>query len=675
MDKSQAAERIRELRDELHYHNYRYYIEDDPVISDAEYDRKLRELQGLEGEFPDLQSPDSPTQRVGAPPLDEFNTVTHRQQMLSLANAQNTEEIREFDERVKRALGTTENIEYVCEPKLDGLAVELVYEDGVFVQGSTRGDGTTGEDITQNLRTIPYIPLRLRDDSLDIPALLEVRGEVYMEEADFVALNEQRVEDGEQPFANPRNCAAGSLRQLDPNVTAGRNLKIYCYGSGVIEGASFSSHWEFLQTIPGWGFRINSLTTTCSTIDEAIGYYEDIENRRNGLGYEIDGVVIKVNDYELRDELGVRSRSPRWAVAGKFKAQQEVTVIEDIEASVGRTGAVTPVAHLEPVNIGGVTVSRATLHNQDEIDRKDVRIGDTVVVQRAGDVIPEVVKVILDNRPNNTEPYHLPETCPVCGGHVIRIEDEVIHRCQNISCPAQVKGHLKHFASKAAMDIDGLGDKLVEQLFDEDLIHDPADLYHLSEDDLIDLERMAEKSAQNLLAAIDASKQATLARFLYALGIRNVGEHLSRVLEREFGSLKNIRSSSKEELEAVNEIGPIVAESIYNFFSEEQNQALIERLLAAGITLETPDISTDEENIFADKTIVFTGALEHFTRSDAKKLTEQLGGRATSSVSSKTDFVVAGENAGSKLDKARELAITVLTEEEFINRLPKEMRP
>lgn len=675
MDKSQAAGRIRALSDELHYHNYRYYIKDDPVISDAEYDRKLRELQELEEEFPDLRSPDSPTQRVGAPPLDEFDSVTHRQQMLSLANAFNADEMREFDERIKRALDTNDDIVYVCEPKLDGLAVELVYEDGVFVQGSTRGDGTTGEDITQNLKTIPYIPLKLRDDSLKIPALLEVRGEVYMEESDFEALNEQRLADGEQPFANPRNCAAGSLRQLDPNITAGRNLKIYCYGSGVIEGVSFSSHWEFVQAIPQWGFRVNPMAKTCSTIDEAIDFYRDWEERRNDLDYEIDGIVVKVNEYALRDELGVRSRSPRWAVAGKFKAQQEVTVIEDIEPSVGRTGAVTPVAHLEPVNIGGVTVSRATLHNQDEIDRKDVRIGDTVVVQRAGDVIPEVVKVILDKRPDDTEPYHLPESCPVCGGHVAKIEDEAIHRCQNISCPAQVKGHLKHFASKAAMDIDGLGDKLVEQLFDEELIQDPADLYHLNKDDLIELERMAEKSAQNLLEAIEASKQTTLSRFLYALGIRNVGEHLSRVLEREFGSLENIKSASEEELEAVNEIGPIVAESILNFFDEEQNRRLIDRLLDAGITLETPDTPSEQTDIFADKTLVFTGALEHFTRSDAKKLTEQLGGRATSSVSGNTDFVVAGENAGSKLDRARELEVAVLSEDEFIKLLPEELRP
>lgn len=675
MDKSQAADRIRDLSDELHYHNYRYYIKDDPVISDAEYDRKLRELQDLEEQYPGLRLPDSPTQRVGASPLDAFGTVRHRQQMLSLANAFDADEMHEFNERIKRTLDTTADIEYICEPKLDGLAVELVYENGVFVQGSTRGDGTTGEDITRNLKTIPYIPLKLQNNSREIPPLLEVRGEVYMEEQDFQELNERRLANGEQPFANPRNCAAGSLRQLDPNITAKRNLKIYCYEPGVIEGVSFTSHWEFLQTIPVWGFRVNPLSRRCRNIEEAVDFYQELEAQRNDLEYEIDGMVIKVNSYQIRDELGMRSRSPRWAIAGKFKAQQEITVIEDIEASVGRTGAVTPVAHLEPVNIGGVTVSRATLHNQDEIDRKDVRIGDTVVVQRAGDVIPEVVKVILDKRPQNTEPYHLPEQCPVCGGHVVRIEDEAIHRCQNISCPAQVKGHLKHFASKTAMDIDGLGDKLIEQLFDEGLITDPADLYHLTKDDLVELERLAEKSAQNLLDAIDTSRETTLSRFLYALGIRNVGEHLSRVLEREFGTLDTIQTASVEELEAIHEIGPIVAKSIYNFFSEEQNQQLIERLRRAGITFEDSESIAAQPAEFAEKTIVFTGSLEHFSRSEVKQLAERLGARATSSVSGNTDFVVAGENAGSKLDRARELDIPVLSESEFIERLPDEEMP
>jgi len=676
MDRSEVKKRINELSEELHYHNFRYYIKDDPVISDAEYDRKLRELQKLEEEFPDLQTPDSPTQRVGAAPLGEFKTVTHRQQMLSLANAMNPDELRDFDSQVKRGLNPDAKVTYVCEPKLDGLAVELVYEDGIFVQGSTRGDGTTGEDITQNLRTIPTIPLKLRDKTLGIPSLLEIRGEVYMEESDFEALNEKRIENGEQPFANPRNCAAGSLRQLDPKLTAERNLKIYCYEPGAVEGHQFKTHRQFLQTIPKWGFRVNPLIQQCKSIDKAIEFYQNMEAQRNDLDYEIDGVVVKVNSYEQRDTLGVRSRSPRWAIAGKFKARQEITTIEDIEASVGRTGAITPVAHLKPVNIGGVTVSRATLHNQDEIDKKDIRIGDTVVVQRAGDVIPEVVKVIEDKRPENTSPYHLPDYCPVCGGNVVRLDDEAVHRCQNLSCPAQVKGRIKHFASKGAMDIDGLGEKLVEQFFEEKLIETPADLYRLSKGDLIELERMGEKSAQNLLDSIENSKQTTLARFLYALGIRNVGEHLARVLEREFGSLDKISEASQDDLEVVNEIGPIVAQSIRSFFEDEHNVKLINNLLDAGIQIkESSIVSAETVDAFTDKTFVFTGALTHFTRSDAKKLVESLGGRATSSVSSKTDYVIIGDNPGSKANNARDLGINILSEDEFIQLLPEGKRP
>ncbi|MBD3274465.1 MAG: NAD-dependent DNA ligase LigA [Candidatus Marinimicrobia bacterium] len=674
MNKAAARARIDELSQELHYHNYRYYVKDDPVISDAEYDRLFRELQDLEEAFPELKQPDSPTQRVGAEPLDEFDSVTHRQQMLSLDNAFNEEEILAFDERIKRALDSTADVTYICEPKLDGLAVELVYEDGVFVQGSTRGDGTTGENITANLRTVNSIPLKLIENE-PLPALLEVRGEVYMDEADFRQLNRDREANGEQPFANPRNCAAGSLRQLDPKITAQRKLKIYIYERGVVEGYNFESHKDFLDTTPGWGFRVNPLIRKCQNISEAIDFYHELESRRNELEYEIDGIVIKVNDYSLRSALGEKSRSPRWAIAGKFKAQQESTVIEDIEASVGRTGAVTPVAHLKPVNIGGVTVSRATLHNQDEVDRKDVRIGDTVIVQRAGDVIPEVVKVITEKRPENSEPYRLPDNCPVCGAHVVKIEDEAVHRCQNISCPAQVKGHIKHFASKSAMDIDGLGEKLVEQFFEENLISSPADLYYLKKEQLVNLERMGEKSAQNLLDAIEQSKRTTLARFIYALGIRNVGEHMSRVLSRELGSLEDVRSASAEELESINEVGPIVAQSIVSFFQEDQNQELIENLLAAGVNPVPEQPSIDENEYFSGKVMVFTGSLEHFTRSDVKSLAEQLGARATSSVSSNTDILVAGKNAGSKLDKARELGVDILNEQEFIHLLPEQFKP
>ena len=675
MNKHEARQRIQELSEELHYHNYRYYILDDPVISDAEYDRKFRELQNLEEQFPDFRSPDSPTQRVGAPPLDEFETVKHRIPMLSLQNALTVEELRNFDAQVKRALDSRDPVSYVCEPKLDGLAVELVYENGTFVQGSTRGDGFSGENITRNLKTIPYIPLVLQSEEIPVPSLLEVRGEVYMEEADFTKLNARRMEAGEQPFANPRNCAAGSLRQLDPNVTARRNLKIYCYEPGTVEGHAFASHSEFLKTIAQWGFRVNPHIESCDTIDEVVAYYRDMEQRRSDLEYEIDGIVVKVESYALRSELGVRSRSPRWAIAGKFKAQQETSRITDIEASVGRTGAVTPVAHLEPVNIGGVTVSRATLHNQDEIDRKDVRIGDTVLVQRAGDVIPEVVKVIPEERPDGTQPYHLPEQCPVCGGKVIRPEDEAVHRCVNISCPAQVKGHIQHFASKRAMDIEGLGEKVVNQLYEEGLIQDPAGLYHLSKPPLLELERMGDKSARNLLDAIDQSKHPTLSRFLYALGIRNVGEHLANVLERSFGTLKAVRNATKEDLEAIDEIGPIVAESIVDFFSEPRNQQLVDKLLEAGVEPEAGTPERAAESAFTDKTVVFTGALDHFTRPRAQDLVERLGGRATSSVSSNTDFVVAGDNPGSKIDTARDLGVRVLSEADFIDLLPPEARP
>lgn len=674
METEIARSQIQALTDELNYHNYRYYILDDPVISDAEYDRMFRALLKLEQKFPALSQPDSPTQRVGAEPLDAFGTVTHRRQMLSLDNAFDAQELRDFDERIRRGLDGQARIGYICEPKLDGLAVELVYENGVFIEGSTRGDGTTGENITQNLKTIQTIPLRMVEQDLPTPSLLELRGEVYMEEDDFRELNEYRIAMGDQPFANPRNCAAGSLRQLDPSVTAKRKLKIFCYEHGVVEGHRFASHHDFLQTIPQWGFRVNPLTRECAGIDEALGYYRELLDRRNALAYEIDGIVVKVNDYSLRESLGIRSRSPRWAIAGKFPAQQETTRIESIEASVGRTGAITPVAHLEPVGVSGVTVSRATLHNQDEINRKDIRIGDTVIIQRAGDVIPEVVKVIKEKRPDSSEPYRIPDRCPVCGSNVVREEDEAIYRCQNISCAAQVKGHIKHFASKPAMDIDGLGDKLAEQLYDEGIINDPADLYHLAEKDLVPLERMGEKSAGNLVEAIDASRETTLSRFLYALGIRNIGEHLAKVLEREFGSLDDLMQANEEDLLAINEIGPVVAKSLWKFFQEPQNRKLIERLRQSGISMTSSSGQTETDTLFSGKTVVFTGSLTRYSRSEARNIVENLGGRATSSLSSKTDILVAGDNAGSKLRKAEDLNIRIMDEQEFIEILPERLR-
>ena len=660
----ELKEKINQLRELINSANYNYYILDNPTISDAEYDRLMRELQNLENEHPELITTDSPTQRVGAKPLSEFNTITHRIPLLSLDNAMDENEIREFDARIYKVLPLGEIVQFVCEPKIDGLAIELVYENGIFVSGSTRGDGVTGEDITQNLKTIRSIPLSLRKDNFPIPSLIDVRGEVYMDREDFKRLNQQQLKEGKTPFANPRNSAAGSLRQLDPKVTVKRPLNIFCYSMGACEGISFSTHSEFLKALPSWGFRVNQLIELCNNVDELINYSRKIESIRNSISYDIDGVVFKVNSFAQQETLGIKSRSPRWAIAGKFKAQQEVTQILEIEASVGRTGAITPVAHLKPVNISGVTVSNATLHNQDEIDRKDIRIGDWVIVQRAGDVIPQVVKVITDRRSGQEIPYKIPSTCPICGSHVIRDEGEAKHHCQNINCPAQIKGSIQHFVSKRAMDIDGLGDKLVEQLVDEGLIKNVADLYFLKKDILANLERMADKSAQNIVGAIENSKNTTLARFIYALGIRNVGEYMGKVLEKSFGSLEKLMSASYEELESIEGVGPIVAQSIRNFFDEKANINTINRLLESGIKISEVT-STTEVKKFEGKTFVFTGTLTTMTRDEAKDLVEKLGGKATSSVSKKTDYVVVGENPGSKADKARNLGVTILSEEEF----------
>ncbi len=663
MEKQEAAKRIEELREQLNYHNYRYYVLDDPEISDAEYDRLLRELQDLEKEFPELITPHSPTQRVGAPPLEAFQTVTHTIPMLSLDNAFGDDEVLEFDARVKRLLGSAAEIEYVVEPKIDGVAVELVYESGVFTVGSTRGDGYVGEDITQNLKTIKSIPLRLFSREVSVPEKLEVRGEVYYSISGFLKLNEEREAKGEPTFANPRNAAAGSLRQLDSNITAKRPLDIFIHSMGEVIGRRFSTHFEALDTFKKWGFKVNPYIALCQGVDAVIEQCSKISEIREDLDYEIDGAVIKVNKLELQERLGIRTRSPRWAVALKFEAKQETTQILDIVAQVGRTGALTPVAVMRPVKIGGVEISRATLHNQDEIDRKDVRIGDWVVVQRAGDVIPEVVKVITSKRTGKEKKYHLPETCPVCGSHVVRLEGEAAHRCQNLSCPAQLKEGIRHFASKGAMDIEGLGEKLVDQLVDKGLVKNVADLYSLTKEQLAGLERMADKSAQNIIEALEASKEVELARFLYALGIRFVGEHVSRILAREFRTLDNLKKASRERLMQIYEIGPQVADSVYQFFNEEQNLKTIDRLLQSGIRIRVPQALADEK--FKGKTFVFTGALQHYTREEAERLVESLGGRAASSVSRNTDFVVVGENPGTKAQRARELGVQILSEEDF----------
>ena len=653
---------IQLLRTQINRHNIRYYVYDDPIISDIEYDELMRELENLEAHHPDFITSDSPTQRVGEKPLAEFASITHSIPMQSLANAMNVDELTEFNTQTQKGLGLEKDIEYVAEPKLDGLAVELVYKDGKFHHGSTRGDGTTGEDISQNLKTIRAIPLTLDGN---FPTLLEVRGEVYIRHHDFEIMNAERIKNNEQPFANPRNCAAGSLRQLDPSITAARPLRIYCYASGVIEGMSISSQKEFLDYLPKWGFPINPNIEVGYGLDFLINYYTKAESFRENLEYDIDGVVFKVNSFAMQDELGVRSRSPRWAIAGKLKSQQVTTKILDIVPSVGRTGAITPVAKLEPVSVGGVVVSNATLHNQDEIYRKDVRIGDTVLIQRAGDVIPEVIKVVLEKRPVITHAYILPDSCPVCSQQVFHPEDEVVARCQNMKCTAQVKGRIEHFVSKNCMDIDGFGTKLVDQLVTIGLINNVSDIFQLTLDSLSNLDRMAEKSAQNIMDAIETAKATTLARFIHALGIRNVGEHASKVLEKSFsGNLEALMHTDMETLTAIHEIGDVMAESIINFFHEDNNQKVIQACVDAGISFSK--VEQIKESIYTGKIFVFTGSLEKFSRSDAKEMVEKIGARASGSVSSKTDFLVAGPGAGSKLDKAKELDIPILSEVEFL---------
>jgi DNA ligase (NAD+) len=660
---------IQLLRSEINQHNIHYYVQDNPVVSDSEYDELMRKLEKLENENPTLIAPDSPTQRIGASPLSEFQSLDHRLPMLSLANAMNKDELKEFDAQVKKGLGLEADIEYAAEPKLDGLAVELVYENGMFTHGSTRGDGTTGENITQNLKTIRAIPLSLIEN-VPVPRILEVRGEVFITHTDFKKMNDKRLEEGEQAFANPRNCAAGSLRQLDSSITANRPLRIYCYAPGIIEGVTFQSQKELLEMLPKWGLPVNPKIEFGKGVDFLMGYYEKAEKFRNELEYDIDGVVFKVNSFSHQDELGVRSRSPRWAIAGKLKSQQVTTTILSIEASLGRTGAVTPVAKLEPVSVGGVVVSNATLHNQDEIDRKDVRIGDIVLIQRAGDVIPEVVKVILEKRPENTTPYVIPASCPVCSHEVFRPEGESVARCQNMECPAQVKGRIDHFVSKGCMDIDGFGTKLVDQLVEKNLVKNVADIYSLNLDQLSELERMAEKSAQNIMDAITASKKSSMARFIHALGIRNVGVHAAKVLEKSFGgNLENLMNADIEALTAIHEIGGIMAESIINFFQDDTNQKVITACLQAGIQFD--EVEPIQESEFTGKTFVFTGSLKKFSRKDAQSMVEKLGARASGSVSSKTDYLVAGPGAGSKLKKAEELNISIYSEDEFLELIGK----
>ena len=661
-DLAAVKRRIEELRAEIRKHDHYYYVLNQPLISDAEYDRLFRELQELEEKYPQFVTPDSPTQRVGAPPAEEFRPVRHAIPMLSLQNCFSEEEFLEWDRRVRRLLGGRQPV-YICEPKLDGLSVELVYENGVLTVGSTRGDGYVGEDVTRNLRTIRQIPLRLLPLNGKAPRLLEVRGEVYMEKEAFRRLNREREEKGEPLFANPRNAAAGSLRQLDPGITARRPLKAFFYALGRAEGITIRSQEELLAILSKLGFPVNPLWKRCESPEEAIAFYHELLERRDELPYEADGVVVKVNDFSQREALGEVSRAPRWAIAFKFPAEEATTRVLDIVVQVGRTGALTPVAILEPVEVSGVTVSRATLHNEDEVKRKDVRIGDWVVVRRAGEVIPEVVKSIPERRTGKEREFRMPDRCPVCGGPVVRPPGEVIHRCENLSCPARIKEAIRHFASRRAADIEGLGEKLVDQLVDKGLVRRISDLYHLTKQQLASLERMGEKSAQNLLEQLERSKGMSLARLIYALGIRYVGEHIAEVLAERFGSIDELARASYEELVGIPEIGPRIAQSIVDFFASQGNRRLIEELKAVGIDPRAQ--RPPEKGPLAGKTFLFTGRLSGMTRQEAKRLVESLGGKVASSVSRKVDYVVVGEDPGSKLDRARALGITTMSEEEF----------
>jgi len=652
------------LREQLNYHNYQYYILDDPKIPDVEYDRLFKALQDLESSYPELQSPDSPTQRVGSDSLTEFSKVEHVVPMLSLANAFNDKEIENFNKRIIEKLDITE-VEYVAEPKLDGLAVSLLYQDGILMRGATRGDGKTGEDITQNVRTISTIPLHLIGK--DYPTVLEVRGEVIMTTRGFEQLNKRQRENKEKLYVNPRNAAAGSLRQLDSKITAQRPLEMYSYGIGTVEGGKLlDRHSDVLEKLSQWGFRVAPDIEVINGFQTCIKYYNAILKERDSLPFEIDGVVYKINRFDQQNEMGFVSRAPRWAIAYKFPAQEEITQLLAIDVQVGRTGALTPVARLEPVFVGGVTVTNATLHNQDEIERKDVRIGDTVIVRRAGDVIPEIVSPILAHRPKGLRRFKMPNKCPVCGSDVERQEGESALRCTGgLYCDAQRKEAIKHFASRRAMDIEGLGDKLVEQLIDEDLIQDAADLYHLSEQQYAELERMAEKSASNLVEALNKSKSTTQARFLFALGILNVGETTAQNLANYFGSLEKLMKADIDTLIEVPDVGPIVAQSIVMFFKQKHNRDVIKKLIKAG--LHWPDVKGMEkgDQPLKGKIFVITGTMQSMTRDEAKAKIQALGGKVTGSVSKKTNYVVVGADPGSKYDKAQQLGIDILEEKDF----------
>lgn len=658
----QPRARAADLRQQINYHNYQYYVLDEPEIPDSEYDRLMLELQQLEADYPALITQDSPTQRVGAQPLKSFAEVVHEVPMLSLGNAFSEEDMLDFAARIKKQLGNAESISYAAEPKLDGLAISLRYEHGLLTQAATRGDGKRGEDVTSNVRTIHSIPLRLL--GTDWPEVLEVRGEIFMPKRGFDALNQRARSKGEKTFANPRNAAAGSLRQLDPAVTATRPLAFYCYGYGAVSGGDLASTYSgCISKLKNLGIPASPELAVLQDVSACMDYFRQLGERRDGLDYDIDGVVFKLNELAQQAALGFVSRAPKWAIACKFPAQEALTRVEEVEFQVGRTGAITPVARLEPVSVGGVTVSNATLHNMDEVEKKDVRKGDTVYVRRAGDVIPEVVRVLKERRPVDARPVILPLHCPVCDSDVIRTESEAIARCSGgLYCAAQRKEAIRHFSSRLAMDIEGLGDKLVQQLVEQGLVNDPADLYSLTLDQLARLERMGEKSARNLLDALESSKHTSLSRFLYALGIREVGEATSQALARRFGSLQVLQEANEEALQQTPDVGPVVAAHVAGFFRQRHNQEVIDKLLAAGIHWQdTESAVIPEKLLLSGKTFVLTGSLSK-PREQIKSMLEGMGAKVTGSISSKTDYLVAGEAAGSKLGKAKSLGIAILDE-------------
>ncbi|NBJ69374.1 MULTISPECIES: NAD-dependent DNA ligase LigA [Clostridia] len=661
MDKQQAQIKIKQLTETLNQYNYEYHVLDKPTVEDAIYDQKMQELRKLEEAYPEFKDPDSPTQRVGGEPLEGFQKVEHRIPMLSLANAFNEQDIRDFVRRASQ--GTEEPISFVCELKIDGLAVSLTYEDGKFVRGATRGDGTIGEDITSNLRTIRSIPLTIREKET-----LEIRGEAFMPHKSFLALNEERKANGEEPFANPRNAAAGSLRQLDPKIAAKRNLDIFLYGVGEWSNSNLTKHSERLERLKEIGLKTNPEWRKCYSVEEVMEYVEYWTKERPHLHYEIDGIVIKVDDLLQQEELGYTAKSPRWAIAYKFPAEEAVTKLIDIELSVGRTGVITPTAILNPVKVAGTTVQRASLHNEDLIREQDIRIGDTVVIKKAGDIIPKVVRVMVEERTGEEKEFHMPKDCPACGAELVRLEEEVALRCINPNCPAQLKEGLIHFVSRNAMNIDGLGEKVIAQLFQAELVKTIADIYRLEKAELLELERMGEKSVTNLLAAIEASKANSLERLLFGLGIRFVGAKAAKTLAMEFGTMEKLQQATYDDLLAINEIGEKMADSIVQYFQEQQVIELLDELRALGVNMTYLGARPSEAaktSPFHGKTVVLTGKMDIYTRTEAKELIESLGGNVTGSVSKKTDLVIAGEDAGSKLEKAEKLGIDVWNESQF----------